>query len=279
MLTQRIIVFAKQMMAPAKRLAKGCLLLALSGVAFLPPRPSLDIVFIGDSITHGSRLDSPAVQAPPVWAAAFLKRRKKIGEVTYSNRGVSGFTTVDFLPATGKAFPQVMEAARNFYARQDATLVFSVMLGTNDSADDGPNGSPVAPRTYRANLKTIADSLLNAFPGCLIILNRPIWYSPTTYNGARYLQSGLDRLQSYFPEIDTLVGEYASARPGRVFTGDRKAFGYFRKHYRTDLGAEQGHAGTFYLHPNARGAEALGEYWGEAIEKALISKKDPIHLQ
>ena len=256
-------------MASQKLITAAILVMALTGVALLPPRPSLDIVFIGDSITHGSRLDSPEVQAPPVWAAAFLKRQKRIGEVAWSNQGVSGYTTVDFLPSTGKAFPHVMDAARAFYARHDATLVFSVMLGTNDSADNGPNGSPVLPAAYRANLKTIADSLLNAFPGCLIVFNRPTWYSPTAYNGARYLQSGLDRLQSYFPEIDALVKEYAASRPGQVFAGDHKAFGYFRKHYGTDLGAEQGHAGTFYLHPNLQGAKALGEFWGEAIERVV----------
>ena len=231
------------------------LLLALS--ISLTGRP-IYIVFIGDSITYGAGLDSPYKQAPPVWAVDYLKK-KGLKQVSFSNQGVSGYTTVDFLPSEKKAFPHVMEAAR-----RDATLVFCIMLGTNDSADNGPNGSPVSPQEYRANLKTIIDSLLSAFPEAKVVLNRPIWYSPTTYNGAKYLQSGLDRLQSYFPEIDTLVAAY----PNRVFAGDRDAYTYFEKHYLTDLRPEQGHAGTFYLHPNARGAEALGKYWGEAIKKA-----------
>ncbi len=44
----------------------------------------------------------------------------------------SGFTTVDFLP-TAKAFNKVEEAAHAFTDRQ-ALLIFSVKLGTNDSA-------------------------------------------------------------------------------------------------------------------------------------------------
>ncbi|TDW99260.1 GDSL-type esterase/lipase family protein [Dinghuibacter silviterrae] len=245
-----------------KRLHIYLLLLVLAGAGFGSPRRPLVIVFLGDSITHGSRLDSPGTQAPPVWAAKYLERKGR--DVAFSNQGVSGHTTVDFLPATGRDFPNVVAAA-NDMARRDATLVFSIMLGTNDSAEQGPNGSPVSPAGYRANLKTIIDSLLNRFPEAVIVLNRPIWYSPTTYNGARYLQAGLDRLQTYFPEIDTLVAAYG----GRVFAGDKEAFGYFEKNYRTDLGEEQGHAGAFYLHPNAQGAKALGLYWGRAIERVV----------
>jgi lysophospholipase L1-like esterase len=248
-----------------KRLLACLLPLALAGAAFVAPRPRLAIIFIGDSITHGSRLDSPATQAPPVWAVAYL--RKEGWAADFSNQGVSGHTTVDFLPGTGTDFPHVVAAADALDAKAAVTLVFSIMLGTNDSAEQGPNGSPVSPGAYRANLKTIIDSLLARYPKAIVVLNRPIWYSPTTYNGARYLQPGLDRLQTYFPEIDTLVKEYAGT--GRVRAGDKDAFAYFREHYRTDLGEEQGRVGAFYLHPNAKGAEALGDYWGKAIKKMV----------
>jgi len=147
------------------------------------------------------------------------------------------------------------------------------MLGTNDSAITGPNGSPVSPESYRQNLTMIADRLLSAFPGCIVILQRPIWYSPNTYNHSKYLREGLSRLQTYFPQIDQLAATYAVTNPGQVFTGDKKGFKYFRKHYLTDLQPEQGQAGTFYLHPNKKGASVLGELWGKSIYKILRRNK------
>ena len=230
----------------------------------------VNIVFIGNSITHGAQLDNPEADAPPVVAAYYLKKQPNIGKLEFSNQGYSGFTTVDFLPATVNAFPKV-EAAAHAFANKQALLIFSVKLGTNDSAIKGPHGAPVSPENYKQNLKTIADSLLKEFPGCVIIFQHPIWYTPNTYNGAMYLQEGLSRLQSYFPQIDQLVEDYKTTFPNRVFVGDKKAFSYFKKHYLTDLTPEQGHQGTFYLHPNKQGALALGTFWGEAINKIIKS--------
>ena len=83
------------------------------------------------------------------------------------------------------------------------------------------------------------------------------------------MQEGLDRLQTYFPEIDKLVKQYGKTNKGHVFVGDKKAFDYFKANYLTDLGAEVGGDGTFYLHPNEKGAVALGDFWGEAIGKII----------
>ncbi|HTD39348.1 MAG TPA: hypothetical protein VK671_01920, partial [Mucilaginibacter sp.] len=138
-------------------------------------------------------------------------------------------------------------------------------LGTNDSAIAGPNGSPVSAGQYRNNLKIIIDRLLQHFPHSKIIIQKSIWYSPNTYNGSMYLQEGLTRLQSYFPQIDKLVAEYKTSYPGHVFASDKRAFDYFSSHYSTDLIPEQGHEGIFYLHPNSKGASALGQFWCEAI--------------
>ena len=228
----------------------------------------LNIVFIGNSITHGAGLNDAQKQAPPVEACTYLRKKPGIGIVTFSNQGYSGFTTVDFLPATQTAFLKVEQAAKAFTNKQ-ALLIFSLKLGTNDSAIKGPNGSPVSPSAYLRNLQAIADSLLKEFPGCILIINQPIWYSPNTYNGAQYLQEGLTRLQSYFPLIDHLVADFSATYPKRVFTGDKKAFNYFKKNYLILLQPEQGHLGTFYLHPNEHGAFALGDFWGEAIYKVL----------
>jgi lysophospholipase L1-like esterase len=235
------------------------------------PKKDLNIVFIGNSITYGANLEHPETDAPPVIAAESLMTHSQIGTVVFANQGHTGYTTVDFLPATGKTFGLVEDAATTF-ADKSALLVFSVDLGTNDSAITGPNGSPVSPEHYRENLKAIADSLLKEFPGCIIIIQKPIWYSTNTYNGAMYLADGLNRLQSYFPEIDALVAGYAATYPKEVFVGDTRAFGYFKSHYLTDLTPEKGHQGTFYLHPNKKGATALGTYWGEAIYKIVKNR-------
>jgi lysophospholipase L1-like esterase len=233
-------------------------------------KQNLNIVFVGNSITYGANLVNPKAEAPPVMACEYLQRQANIGTVAFSNQGHSGFTTVDFLPSTGTAFKGVEEAARSF-AGKKALLIFSVKLGTNDSAIQGPNGSPVSADGYKQNLKTITDGLLKEFPGCIIIFQHPIWYSPNTYNGAKYLEEGLLRLQSYIPKIDQLAADYASTYPKRVFVGDKKAFNYFKKHYLTDLTPEQGRQGTFYLHPNKQGAVALGNFWGEAINRVVSS--------
>jgi len=234
-------------------------------------RQNLNIVFIGNSITQGVQLNDPATEAPPPVACAYLRRQSNIGTVEFSNQGHSGYTTVDFLPASGKTFRKVEEAASAFTNKQ-ALLIFSIKLGTNDSAIQGPNGSPVSPDDYKKNLKIIADSLLKEFPASVIIFQHPVWYSPNTYNGAKYLEEGLQRLQSYIPQIDQLVADYKKSNPNRVFIGDKKAFKYFKKHYLTDLIPEQGHQGTFYLHPNKQGAVALGNLWGEAINKVVKQK-------
>jgi len=225
---------------------------------------NLNIVFIGNSITYGSKLSDPQTQAPPVIACQYLRQQPGIGTVAFSNQGHSGFTTVDFLPATGRPFRQVVQAARDFTDKQ-ALLIFSIKLGTNDSAITGPNGAPVSAEDYEKNLKIITDSLLKQFPGCIVVYQRPLWYSPNTYNGAKYLQEGLDRLQSYFPKLDELASAYALSNPNRVFLGDSDAFAWFKSNYLTDLTPEDGHQGTFYLHPNQKGAFALGTFWGKAV--------------
>jgi lysophospholipase L1-like esterase len=237
------------------------------GHSFAQAKRDVNIVFIGNSITYGAGLD-PATEAPPAIAVNYLKQQGNIGNVAFANQGHSGYTTVDFLPSTHGAFKDVEQAARAF-ANKQALLIFSIKLGTNDSAIEGPTGAPVFPEVYYQNLKTIADSLLKEFPGCIIILQHPIWYSPNTYNGAKYLAEGLQRLQNYIPEIDQLVEDYATVYPKRVFVGDVKAFDYFKKHSLTDLRPENGHAGIFYLHPNKQGAVALGTFWGEAINKVV----------
>jgi lysophospholipase L1-like esterase len=235
----------------------------------LPQKIKLNIVFIGDSITYGSGLSTPVSFAPPIHACSYLLQLSKYSDVEFSNQGLSGKTTLDFLPSSGTYFNNVIKAADQFYKDKEGTLVFSIMLGTNDSAIKGPHGSPVSPSAYQTNLKTIADSLLTAYPECKIIFNYPVWYSPNTYNTSKYLEEGLNRLQTYFPQIDALVAGYAITKKGHVFVGDKTAFSYFRKNFQTELIPEQGQQGIFFLHPNHKGAASLGLFWGKAISRVI----------
>ena len=223
----------------------------------------INIVFIGDSITQGEE----ASKAPPAYATAFLQKQPGFGNVKFSNQGVSGCTTVDFLPSTATHFRDVEKAANKLYADKQAGLIFSIMLGTNDSAIDGPLGSPVSSGSYSNNMSIIIDSLLQRYPESKIIIHYPLWYSPNTYNSSRYLQEGLTRLQTYFPVIDALVKNYSKTNSGHVFGGDKNAFSYFKEHHLSHMLKENGQQGIFYLHPNEEGAKELGQFWGKAILK------------
>ncbi|MDR2705248.1 MAG: GDSL-type esterase/lipase family protein [Planctomycetaceae bacterium] len=237
---------------------------AEDGVAIKEPPETdtkLNIVFIGDSITIGG-----GEKSPPARCAEYLKQQAGISDVVFSNQGVSGLTTVDFLPSKNKQFPKVVEAANLFKNDPSGKLVFSIMLGTNDSAVTGPNGSPVSPENYRRNLKEIVDRLLTDYPDSKIVLHRPIWYSDTTQNSATYLLEGQLRVTVYGLEIQSLVDFYSQTPDKtRVFSGDTQAYYYFKTHHETTMRHETGKQGTFFLHPNDRGADVLGRFWGAAI--------------
>ena len=118
----------------------------------------LRVVFIGNSITQGVQLKDPKTEAPPAQAALFLQEQVK-GEVEFRNCGRSGRTTLNFLPVTDTEFPKVLAAADELAARK-GVLLFSMMLGTNDSAVRGPLGAPVHPVSYYTNMQAIIDALL-----------------------------------------------------------------------------------------------------------------------
>lgn len=242
-------------------------ILPLSG----QPGPlNLDLVFIGNSITQGVQLENSNETAPPATATAHIRTLKGVESAQVLNRGRSGYTTVNFLPSADGELSKVIAAVKLFHTDMTRLLVFSISLGTNDSAEEGPRGSPLYPEEYRTNIKAITDQLLKDFPGCKVVYQQPIWYSITTYNRSRYLAAGLARLQTYFPELKNLVASYSQSNPGQVLMGDTKAFDYFKENYLTDLIPESGNAGTFYLHPNKKGAEALGKFWAEGIWNALF---------
>jgi lysophospholipase L1-like esterase len=227
----------------------------------------LCIVFIGNSITEGKGGVNSV--PPPTHAANFLKAQRGITDVLFANAGKSGATTLDFLPENGKQFVKVTKAADSLSLHKDYQLLFSIKLGTNDSAMEGPNGAPVSKENYRKNMEVIIHALLDKYPGSKVIVHHPIWYSTNTYNRSKYLQEGLNRLESYIPQINQMMKEYRVTHPGRVFVGDVKAFNHFKKNYLKLLKPENGQQGTFYLHPNEEGVAVLGRYWGKAIANAI----------
>lgn len=235
-----------------------------------PSQRNLDIVYIGNSITQGVQLEDPASEAPPACATKYIRTLRGVESANFLNRGRSGFTTVNFLPVPDGELSKVTYAVKTFHTDNSRLLVFSIMLGTNDSAEEGPRGAPLWPEQYHINMKAITDKLLSEFPGCKVIYQQPIWYSETTYNRSRYLKAGLERLQSYFPELKALVKEYSVLKPGKVYMGDTRAFDYFKTNFSTELITESGNAGVFYLHPNKKGAESLGRFWAEGIYSALF---------
>ena len=232
---------------------------------------NLDVVFIGDSITQPT--------TPVEAAAAYLKGCAGVGDVRVSNQGHSGHTTQHFLPPNGADLPGLKQAADGFVST-DRELVFSILLGTNDSACQGPLGAPAAPATYRANLQALVDRLLADYPRAKVVFQYPIWYSTNTYNSARYLAEGQARLRSYGPEIAAMVAAYDATRPGQVFEGSRQGWDYFERNHETAMRPENGHEGVFFLHPNEQGSKTLGQFWGEAIRRAVVgAEKVTFHVR
>lgn len=231
----------------------------------------LNIIFIGDSITQrvgDSYIPGDPSIAPPVATAAYLQTIPGFDHVAIANHGYSGLTTVDFLPDR-PVLDFVEKSATDLAKANGAPLVFSIMLGTNDSSMAGPTGAPVPVETYRKNLEAIVSRLLTDFPDCRIILHHPTWYSPNTHNGSPYLSEGAERLRAFIPQIDATVARFAQTHPHRVLRGDTKGYSLMKRKHRDYLIAEPGKLDTFYLHPNKKGAEVLGRLWGEAIVVAL----------
>lgn len=217
---------------------------------------NINLLFIGNSITAGATLSNASTQAPPIVCGQLVQEATGVTTNVY-NGGHSGITTLGFLP--GRAdFTKVVNAGKAFKGN-GGPIIFSIMLGTNDSACTTTEGAPVSPDTYKNNIKKIIDGLIEAVPDCKILLNYPIWYSPNTYNSAKYLQEGLDRLHSYYPLIDEIVAEY-----DQVYAGNRGVWEYFKDN-KVLFTEENGRAGKFYLHPNANGAKCLAEIWAKSL--------------
>lgn len=236
------------------------------------PKSNINLLFIGNSITAGATLGNPAAQAPPIICRTLVEDATGVTTNVF-NGGHSGITTFGYLPGRTD-FTRIVNSAKAFKKQNGGLIYISIMLGTNDSACSGTEGAPVDPGVYGNNMRTIINELIDAIPTCKIILNYPIWYSPSTYNGARYLQEGLDRLHSYYPILDAIVAEY-----DQVYAGMRDVWEYFENNFAM-FTRESGNAGYFYLHPNANGAKRLAEIWAHSLLELIkadgIEVKNPL---
>mgnify|MGYP002794919312 FL=1 len=136
----------------------------------------LNIVFIGNSITQGVLLENPEKQAPPVKCVNWLETQLDVEKISFFNAGRSGCTTVDFLPETNNLFPW-MKIEADKLAKNKGILLFSIMLGGNDSAISGPKGAPVEAEQYRENMRKIINKLLDLYPKAVIVLNSYISFN------------------------------------------------------------------------------------------------------
>ena len=237
----------------------------------IDPKANINLLFIGNSITAGATLGNASTQAPPIVCRSLIEEATGVTTNVY-NGGHSGITTFGYLPGRDD-FKRIISNAKVF-RKNGGPIYISIMLGTNDSACSGTEGAPVAPNVYGDNIKTIINKLIEEVPECKILLNYPIWYSPSTYNGAKYLQEGLDRLHSYYPILDAIVAQY-----DQVFAGNRGVWEYFEDN-KALFTRESGNAGYFYLHPNVNGAKRLAEIWAnsllELIKADSIEVKNPL---
>ena len=222
-----------------------------------------NVIYIGNSITAGAGHKESLKSAPPVISAQILE--KKLGkDVNFRNCGRSGATTLDFVPSHNRDFKRVEKAIKEIQDISQEPIIFSIMLGTNDSASTRCYGAPATNAQYKKNLMDLISRLRKMAPGAIFVLQRPIWYSPNTYNGAMYLTAGLKRVTDYANVLLEIAQQEKD-----VFVGDYEAFDFFKQHYRKYMFAENGNAGVFFLHPNEDGAKELAKFWSKGIISAL----------
>ncbi len=224
-------------------------------------RHSLNIMFIGDSITSGYLMKSPERDAPPVYAVAWLKEQPSISRVLFKNCGKPGYRTDQFLPNRPNSAWDEVKQAGNLFQKEPGALLFSVMLGANDSA--GQNDTAIhSPDRFRQDMKTLVQALCEHFPTALVVIHHPTGYTkaPGTYP---------ENFALYLPEIDSVVKEMAKSYPGRVHLGDVKGWDCFQKNHQSLCFKESRENVPYYVHPNERGAKVFGQFWGEAIYNAI----------
>lgn len=253
------------------------LLFFITYFSFSFAQQSANIVFIGNSITYGALHQQREQTAPPTQCARWLCQREGIDTIYFRNCGRSGRTTYHFLPNAADVipagdktyFPDVVAKARELVkAHPDLPLVFSIKLGTNDAVKR-PKNNPTTTDGYVKNMVTIIDSLLKLWPEAHVVLQRPIFNTSdyVTKNGSVAVKKSLKTLNAYYQSFPQILQR---CKTGHVHLGDADAYGYFEKHWRSDIFEEKDARGkSFWLHPNEKGAAVLGELWGEALLPVL----------
>ena len=259
------------------------LLIALSFIichlSFCLAERSANVVFIGNSITYGALHQQRELTAPPAQCARWLSRQPGLDTVYFANCGRSGKTTYHFLPNQADVVPagdktyfaDVVAQTRRLVAVHPALpLVFSIMLGTNDTVER-PKNRHTTPDDYARNLTTLIDSLLKLWPEAHVVLHKPIWYTPdyVTKGGSVASKNSLRLLDSYYKMFPQVV---SNCKPGHVHIGDSDAYAYFEQHWQTDINEEKDSRGrSYWLHPNERGAARLAEFWGKVLLPVIES--------
>lgn len=256
--------------------------LVIFHLSFVYAQRSANIVFIGNSITYGALHEQREQTAPPVQCARWLCQREDIDTVYFLNCGRSGKTTYHFLPCAEDVIPagdktyfgDVVSKTRELVkAHPSLPLVFSIMLGTNDTVER-PKNKHTEPDGYAKNLITIIDSLLKLWPDAHVVLNKPIWYYPDyhTKGGSIASKKSLKLIDTYYHQFPQVV---AKSKAGHVHIGDADAYAYFEQHWKTDIVEEKDARGkSYWLHPNEQGAGRLAEFWGKALLPIIKSIPD-----
>lgn len=238
---------------------------------------SANIVFIGNSITYGALHQQRDATAPPSQCARWLTQQEGVDTVYFRNCGRSGKTTYHFLPNAADVVPAgdktyfgdvVAQTRELVTAHPGQPLIFSIMLGTNDTVER-PKNSHTSPDDYVKNLTAIIDSLLTLWPDAHVVLNKPTWYYPDyhTKGGSIASKKSLKLIAAYYDCFPQVV---RNCKEDHVHIGDAEAYDYFRQHYKTDVFEEKDARGkSYWLHPNEQGARRLAEYWGKALLPVL----------
>ena len=240
-------------------------------------KKEVNIVFIGNSITYGALHQQRDVTAPPAQCAKWLSEQEGVDSVYFRNCGRSGRTTYHFLPNAADVIPAgdktcfgdvVAKTSELVKQHPGVPLIFSIMLGTNDSVERKHN-SHTTPDDYVRNLVAIIDSLLTLWPDAHVVLNKPIWYTPdyVTKGGSIGSKQSQKLIGIYADRFRDVISR---CKAGHVHLGDKDAYDYFKKNWKTDINEEKDARGkSYWLHPNEQGARKLAEYWGKAILQVI----------
>ena len=203
---------------------------------------AINILAIGDSITAGTGTSGGANTLPNQVATKLATITAL--PVSVNNQGVSGKTTVDWLPAGSLLTPALASG------QASGSNVAIIMLGTNDSKET-VNTSLAS---YLANLTSIANQCLLT-PGIQsVVLNCPPYHGVAAPD---FYGTSLNRLMAYNDNLYTIC---TGSNGKGILLGDQAGFGYIA-HTPALLGDN--------IHPTDTGAAGLGGFQARALKKIL----------